>query len=158
MEPFQLTYTKPTDTHQYLHMNSCHPNHVKKAIAFLQVTRISSICSDPATAQSRCNELIEYLVCCGHGQRHTQLEVQRAIDAYRNPQQHIRNIDRIVYFTVQYHPRLPDIKGTSKNFFAYPLHFRTHENGVFPPSSCFVLPTKKPFSTIMSGQTSGASE
>ena len=29
-------YTKPTDTHQYLHMNSCHPNHVKKAIAFSQ--------------------------------------------------------------------------------------------------------------------------
>ena len=33
-------YTKPTDTHQYLHMNSCHPNHVKKAIAFPQATRI----------------------------------------------------------------------------------------------------------------------
>ena len=24
-------YTKPTGTHQYLHMNSCHPNHVKKS-------------------------------------------------------------------------------------------------------------------------------
>ena len=82
--------TKPTDTHQYLHMNSCHHNHVKKAIAFLQVTRI---CSEPATALSRCNELIEYLVRRGHGQRRTQLEVQRAIDAHRHPQQHICNID-----------------------------------------------------------------
>ena len=27
-------YTKPTDTHQYLHMNSCHPNHVNKATVF----------------------------------------------------------------------------------------------------------------------------
>ena len=52
----------------------------------------------------------------GHGQRRTQLEVQRAIDAYRNPQQHIRNIDRAVYFTVQYHPDLPDIKGTLNKF------------------------------------------
>ena len=60
-------YTKPTDTHQYLHMNSCHPNHVKKAIAFLQATRILRICSDSATAQSRCNELIEYLMRRGHG-------------------------------------------------------------------------------------------
>ena len=48
----------------------------------------------------------------GHGRRRTQLEVLRAMDAYRNPQQHIRNIDRGVYFTAQYHPGLPDIKGT----------------------------------------------
>ena len=27
-------HTKPTDTHQYHHMNSCHPNNFKKAIAF----------------------------------------------------------------------------------------------------------------------------
>ena len=38
------------------------------------------------------------------------------MDAYRNPQQHIRNIDRGVYFIVQYHPGLPDIKGTLKKF------------------------------------------
>ena len=86
-------HTKPTDTHQYVHMNRCHPNHVNKAIAFSQATRILRICSDPATAQSRCNELIEYLVRRGHGRRRTQLEVQRAMDAYRNPQKHIRNID-----------------------------------------------------------------
>ena len=69
-------YTKPTDTHQCLHMSSCHPNNVKEAIAFLQATRILRICSDPATALSRCNELIEYLVRRGHGRRRTQLEVQ----------------------------------------------------------------------------------
>ena len=42
--------------------------------------------------------------------------VQRAIDAHRNPQQHICNIDSVVFFTVQYHPSLLDIKGTSKEF------------------------------------------
>ena len=110
------SYTKPTDTHQYLLMNSCHHNHVKKAIAFSQATRILRICSDPATAQSRCNELIEYLVRRGHGRRRTQLEVQRAIDAGRNPQQHIRNIDRGVYYIVHYHPVLSDIKGILKKF------------------------------------------
>ena len=98
-------YTKPTDSHQYLHMNSCHPNHAKKAIAFLQATRILRICSDPATAQSMCNELIEYLVRRGQGRRRTQLEVQREIDAYRNPQQHIRNIVlSVLYSTVSSWP------------------------------------------------------
>ena len=109
-------YTKPSYTHKYLHMNCCHPNHAKKVIEFSQVTRILRICCDPATPQSRCDEIIEYLVRRGHGWRRTQLEVQRAIDAYVNPLQHIRIIDRAVYFTVQYHTGLPDIKGTIEKF------------------------------------------
>ena len=48
----------------------------------------------------------------GHGWRPIYLEVQRAMDAHRIPQQHIRNIDSGVYFTVQYHPVLSDVKGT----------------------------------------------
>ena len=39
-------YTKPTDTYQCLHMNSCHLNHDEKTIGFSQATRI---CSDPAS-------------------------------------------------------------------------------------------------------------
>ena len=130
--------TKPTDTHQYLHMNSCHPNLVKKAIAFSQPTRILRIFTDPATEQSRCHELIEYLVRRGHGRRRTQLEVQRAIDAYRNPQQYIRNIDRGVYFIVQYHPGLPDTKGTLKKFLPI-LYTSEHMSMVFsrPPVVSF---------------------
>ena len=72
--------------------------------------------SDPATAQTRCNEIIEYLVRRGHGRIRTQLEVQRAMDAYRNPQQHIRNIDSGVHIVVQYHPGLPDNRGTLEKF------------------------------------------
>ena len=54
----------------------------------------------------------------GHGQRRTQLEVKRAIDAHRNPQQHIREINSEVYYIVQFHPGLPDIKGTLNKFLA----------------------------------------
>ena len=122
-------------------MNSCHPNHIKKAIALLQATRILRICCDPATAQSRCNELIEYLVRRGHGRRRIQLEVQRAIDAHRNRQQHIRNIDRAVYFAVQYHPGLPDIKGTFMKILPI-LYTSERMNMVFsrPPVASFSQP------------------
>ena len=34
MEPFQLTHIQSLQTHQYLHMNSCHPNHAKKLLRF----------------------------------------------------------------------------------------------------------------------------
>ena len=41
-------YTKPTDTHHFLHMNSWHPNHIKEAIAFLQATQIfTSVVTQP---------------------------------------------------------------------------------------------------------------
>ena len=43
-------------------------------------------------------------------------EFEKSVDANRNPQQQIRNIDLGVYFTVQYHPGLPDIKVTLKKF------------------------------------------
>ena len=85
----------------------------------------------------------------GHGRRRTQLEIQRAMDAYRNPQQPIRNIDREVYLEVLYHPGLSEIKGTLKKVFVYLLHFKSHEHGVLQLSSCFVLPAKKSFLTIM---------
>ena len=34
---------KPANTHQYLHMNSCHPNHVKKSIVFAGDTDFSHL-------------------------------------------------------------------------------------------------------------------
>ena len=125
-------------------MNSCHPNHVNKAIALSQATRILRICSDPATALSMCIALIEYLMRRGHGRRRTHLEVQRAIDSHRNPQQHIRNIDRAVYFAVQNHPGQPDIKGTLKKFLPI-LYTSERMSMVFsrPPVASLSQPTNR---------------
>ena len=39
-------YCKATDAHQYLQKTSCHPEHVKKAITYIQALRIRRICSD----------------------------------------------------------------------------------------------------------------
>ena len=38
-------YTKPTNTHQYLHRRSCHPAHCKNSIAYSQALRLRRICS-----------------------------------------------------------------------------------------------------------------
>ena len=39
-------FVKPTDTHQYLHITSCHPRHCKTAIPFSQALRLHRIYSD----------------------------------------------------------------------------------------------------------------
>ena len=125
-------------------MNSFYPNHVEKAIAFSQATQIIRICSDPATALSRCNELIEYLVRRGHGRRRTQLDVQGARDAHRNPQQHIRKNDRGVYFIVLYHPGLPDIRVTLRKFLPI-LNTSERMSMVFSAFQLFCFSNQKTF-------------
>ncbi|XP_071802657.1 uncharacterized protein [Asterias amurensis] len=61
-------YSKPTDTHQYLLSNSCHPSHCKKAIAYSQALRIRRICSTDTLYKRRSSELRKHLVSRGHSE------------------------------------------------------------------------------------------
>ena len=38
-------YSKPTDYHQYLHYGSCHSEHTKRSIVYIQALRIKRVCS-----------------------------------------------------------------------------------------------------------------
>ena len=59
-------YTKPTDTHQYLHQRSCHPSHCKSSIAYSQALRMRRICSRATHYQQHVAELKEHLIRRGH--------------------------------------------------------------------------------------------
>lgn len=50
-------YYKPTDTHQYLHFNSCHPRHTKRAIPYNLARRICTIVSDEQKRNQRLEEM-----------------------------------------------------------------------------------------------------
>jgi hypothetical protein len=50
-------YNKPTDTHQYLSPQSCHPKHCSKSIPYSQALRIKRICSNEQTTKKRLGEL-----------------------------------------------------------------------------------------------------
>ena len=40
------TYTKSTDTHEFLSYNSFHPTHIKQSIIYSQILRFKRICSN----------------------------------------------------------------------------------------------------------------
>ena len=54
-------FCKPTDTHQYLHKNSCHSCHTKKAIPYGQALRFRRKCSEDRLFQERVGELAGWL-------------------------------------------------------------------------------------------------
>ena len=65
----QLTmdlHVKPTDTHQYLATNSCHPRHCKEAISFSQALRMRCICSTNGDFRKPSSELKTHLLQCGY--------------------------------------------------------------------------------------------
>ena len=55
-------YVKPTDSHQYLKSNSCHPFHCKKGLPYSQVLRLNRICSETNSFDKRCNDLERFLL------------------------------------------------------------------------------------------------
>ena len=69
-------FTKPTDTHQYLHQRSCHPQHQKSTIPCSQALRLHHICLWESDYFVQTKELKQHLVT----QRYNRMEVQHYID------------------------------------------------------------------------------
>ena len=65
----------------------------------------------------RCTELVECLVKRGYNKRKTNKQIERAFTNFSNPptgrQSHTT---RPVYFNMQFHPGLPDIKGNLQRY------------------------------------------
>lgn len=71
-------YRKPTDSHLYLHYNSCHPKHQKDSIAYSQAIRLRTICSTEINYQKAANELLKFLTSRGHPHTKVKTAIQKA--------------------------------------------------------------------------------
>ena len=61
-------YVEHTDSHQYLHSSSYHPDQCKKGIPYNQTLRLNRICSDPNSFDKRCSDLEKWLIEKGYSQ------------------------------------------------------------------------------------------
>ena len=71
-------YSKPTDTHQYLSPNSCHPKHCTTSIPYSQGLRLWRICLRREDFMKRLNRLRDYLLACGYDTNSVDYQIQRA--------------------------------------------------------------------------------
>ncbi|XP_071178031.1 uncharacterized protein [Mytilus edulis] len=59
-------YCKPTDKHQYLSPQSCHPKHCTKSIPYSQALRVKRVCSSEEAVTKRLQELRGFLTKRGY--------------------------------------------------------------------------------------------
>lgn len=104
-------YVKPTDTHQYLAANSCHPRHCKEAIPFSQALRMRRICSSDGDFLKRTAELKSHLTRRGYSPSFIQGQIDRASSIRRADAlaPGLREANRRVPLVVTYHPSLPNL-------------------------------------------------
>ena len=78
-------YTKPTDSHNYIHYQSCHPRACKNGIPFGQFLRLRRICSDEADFIAESRTMAYHFHKAGYPDKLIQDSFDRAFYLDREP-------------------------------------------------------------------------
>ena len=107
-------YTKPTNSHNYLPWNSCHPKSTKIGLPYGEALRVRRICSEPGDFNKRLYQLGGYLRSCNYPAKYINrgFALARSISRettleYRNPLVNTR-----VTFPITYNPNLRNLSYT----------------------------------------------
>ena len=105
-------HTKPTDKHQYLHTESCHPPHTKSAIPYGQALRLRRICSEGSNLDKRLQDLSLHLEQRGYSESATREAAERAKSVPRTEAltQRPKEDEEMVPLVATYHPHLPRLQ------------------------------------------------
>ena len=71
--------TKPTDKHQYLHIERCHSWHCKTAILYSQAFRLRIICSESENLQLLSQELKQHCLKWGYPEQLLNSKIERTL-------------------------------------------------------------------------------
>ena len=105
-------YCKSTDSHQYLHYDSCHAEHIKRSIVFSQTLRLKRICSQTSDLNSHVKELKSWFSKRGYPDRIISEQVNRALRSEENVKErdgkHIK--ENGVPLQVTYNPNFKNLR------------------------------------------------
>ena len=114
-------YSKPTDSHLYLHPQSCHPEHIVRNIPRGQFLRLRRICSDTADYISKANKLIGYFKQRGYNSNIVEEAAKQALKTSResllgdSSNKEKRESQSILVTT--WHPKLKQLSSILKKHF-----------------------------------------
>ena len=104
-------YSKPTDSHLYLHANSCHNlssiNGIPKGVAL----RLRRICSTDDDYQQKSGEYTSYLVNRGYDQKSVKQSFDKVNQKTRTVARKkvVRDKETRVVFATKFNPRGPNV-------------------------------------------------
>ena len=110
-------YTKPTDTHNYLHFKSTHPKHLKQSLPYSQALRLRRICSDSNEFKKHCETLTENFKARGYAEDLINKQIEKASLVPREntleltPKKHSNRIP----FITTFNDTLPPLSNIIKN-------------------------------------------
>ena len=111
-------YCKPTDRHQYLHCNSCHPDHIKNSIIHSQVLCIKRICPLKSDFKNHLVNLKNWFLARGYPEKLVNEQFKRACKLFHpNPDKAQNNSCGVVPLVVTYHPALAYLGSKMKKHF-----------------------------------------
>ena len=117
-------YTKPTDSHLYLHSSSSHPSHVIKNIPKGQFLRLRRICSNTHDFITHANNFINYFSCRGYDKKAVEHAAREAMKADRETLLNKTKLpkkktDSQSIFVTTYHPKLRNLSSLFKRHFHF---------------------------------------
>ena len=102
-------YYKKTDCHQYIHYDSCHPEHLKKSSVYSQGLRIKRLCFDNKDCKTHLKYLKKWFHDRGYLENIIDNQLKRAKNQSREellrPKER-ENKNIVISFIVTYHPHL----------------------------------------------------
>ena len=104
-------YCKSTDSHQYLHYDSHHTEHIKRSIIFSQTLWLKRICSQKSDLDSNVKELNNWFSKTGYPPKVISEQVNRALRSEENVKekdgQHMK--ENGLSLVVTYNPNLKNL-------------------------------------------------
>ena len=127
-------YTKPTDSHNYLDWNSCHPKSTKIGIPFSQALRIRRICSKDSNFNFRLSQLESYL----HFKKYPSRIIKEAFEKVKK----VKREEALLYkkrettsritFPIEYHPNIQNLVPTVHEKFEKILLQEPSNKNIYP--------------------------
>ena len=105
-------FTKPTDTHAYLHQRSCHPHHCKSNIPYSQFLRLRRLCSKIEDFDKHAAIIMSAFLSRGYRQEQLQQALTKARNLPRTDvlKYKTREINSRVPFVITHHPSNPPLR------------------------------------------------
>ena len=126
-------YCKPTDCHQYLHFDSCHPYHTKKSTIYSQSLRVKKICSENEDCDDNLQNLKKWFQDRGYPTNMIENELQKVSEIPRDNlfKEKQRDTKNAVAFVVDYCPALQSLPKLIKSLY-FIIDLDPETKAVFP--------------------------